>query len=48
MAVEIVGGLERKKRGDPHDDWVEEPIADVKVVVREATPPPVLMLLKMK
>ena len=38
MAVEIVGGLERKKRGDPHDDGAEDLIADVKIVVREATP----------
>jgi hypothetical protein len=35
VAVEVVGGLEREERGDPHHHWAENLIADVEVVVRE-------------
>src|SRR5580704_10729354 len=38
MAIEIVGGLERKERCHANDDRSEDFIADIEVVVREATP----------
>ena len=36
MAVEVVGGLEREERGDPHHHRAQGFIAEVEVVVREA------------
>src|SRR6201981_1636118 len=36
VAVEVVGGLEREERGDPHHHWAQGFVAEVEVVVREA------------
>src|SRR6267378_1498188 len=36
VPVEVVGGLERKERGDPHHHRAQGFVAEVEVVVREA------------
>src|SRR5271165_1114751 len=37
VAIEVIRGLERQERGDPHDHRAEGFVADVEVVVGEAT-----------
>src|SRR6516164_9048296 len=36
VTIEVIAGLEWEERGDPHHDWTEDLIADVKIIMREA------------
>src|SRR5262249_32706808 len=36
VTIEVIAGLEREEGGDPHHDWTEDRIADVKIIMREA------------